>query len=98
MTEPAGVNSPGRLRASAQSRCGRKARASQVQPQIGRILGPVGVNRGPPKPLRGRETTATQDHIDQFVLSLIRTGVLLTDVAADLAESLPADAYPGEDP
>jgi hypothetical protein len=39
-----------------------------------------------------------QDHIDLFVFSLIRTGVLLTDVAADLAESLPEDAYPGEEP
>jgi hypothetical protein len=44
------------------------------------------------------ESTDTQDHIDEFVLSLIRTGLLLTDVAADLAESLPPDAYPGEDP
>jgi hypothetical protein len=44
------------------------------------------------------ESTETQDHIDQFVLSLLRTGLLLTDVAADLAEALPADAYPGEEP
>src|SRR6202020_788789 len=44
------------------------------------------------------EFTDTQDHIDQFVLSLIRTGLLLTDVAADLAEALPPDAYPGEEP
>ena len=39
-----------------------------------------------------------QDHIDLFVRSLIRTGLLLTDVAAELAESLPAAACPGEEP
>ena len=44
------------------------------------------------------ELTETQDHIDLFVFSLIRTGMILTDVAADLAESLPEDAYPGEEP
>ncbi len=44
------------------------------------------------------EPTQTQDHIDQFVLSLLRTGLLLTDVAADLAQSLPQDAHPDEDP
>jgi hypothetical protein len=40
----------------------------------------------------------TQDHIDQFVFSLIRIGLLLTDLAADLAEALPESAYPGEEP
>jgi hypothetical protein len=40
----------------------------------------------------------TNTPIDQFVLSLIRTGLVLTDVATVLAESLPADAYPGEEP
>ena len=44
------------------------------------------------------EPTETQDHIDQFVLSLLRTGLLLTDVAGDLAQSLPEDAYPDEAP
>ena len=44
------------------------------------------------------EFTDTQDHIDQFVLSLIRTGLLLTDIAGELAEALPDDAYPGEEP
>lgn len=40
----------------------------------------------------------TQDHIDQFVVSLLRTGFLLTDLAADLTESLPPEAFPEEDP
>lgn len=44
------------------------------------------------------ESAQTQDHIDQFVLSLLRSGLLLTDIAGDLTESLPADAYPGEEP
>jgi hypothetical protein len=44
------------------------------------------------------ESTETQDHIDQFVLTLLRTGLLLTDVTADLADALPDDSYPGEDP
>ncbi len=49
-------------------------------------------------PLKGMELTEMQDHIDLFVRSLIRTGLLLTDVAAELAESLPSAACPGEEP
>jgi hypothetical protein len=43
-------------------------------------------------------TTNTEDAIDAFVLELLRTGNMLTGMAADLAEALPADAYPGEKP
>jgi hypothetical protein len=43
-------------------------------------------------------STNTQDAIDSFVLELLRTGDMLTGLAADLVEMLPADAYPGEDP
>ena len=49
-------------------------------------------------PLNGMELTEMQDHIDLFVFSLIRTGLLLTEVAADLTESLPEAAYPEEEP
>jgi hypothetical protein len=57
-----------------------------------------GVHCGVLMPLKGMELTQMQDHITLFVRSLIRTGLLLTDVAADLAGSLPEDAYPGEEP
>jgi hypothetical protein len=98
VSEPAGVNSPGRFRASAHRVAAGGLERHQSNRKLDEIQVPWGVNRWPSKPLIGMESTDTQDHIDQFVLSLIRTGVLLTDVAADLAESLPADAYPGEDP
>jgi hypothetical protein len=38
------------------------------------------------------------DHIQRFVLALLSTGCVLTELAADLIEALPADAYPGEKP
>jgi hypothetical protein len=38
------------------------------------------------------------DHIEQFVLELLRTGLMLCDLVSDLIESLPPDAYPGEEP
>jgi hypothetical protein len=40
----------------------------------------------------------TDDHIQVFVFGLIRTGLMLTDLASDLTDALPADAYPGEEP
>jgi hypothetical protein len=36
-------------------------------------------------------------HISEFVLRLLRTGVMLSNLAADLVDELPDDAYPGED-
>jgi hypothetical protein len=39
-----------------------------------------------------------EDHIDEFVCELLRAGFMLSDLGADLAESLPADAYPDEEP
>jgi hypothetical protein len=39
-----------------------------------------------------------QDSIGEFTLELIRTGSMLFGVAADLADELPADSYPGEEP
>jgi hypothetical protein len=39
-----------------------------------------------------------QDSIGEFTLELLRTGSILFGVAADLAEDLPADSYPGEEP
>jgi hypothetical protein len=44
------------------------------------------------------EPTTSHDHIDAFVVELLRTGVSLSETAADLIEELPPDAYPGEEP
>lgn len=44
------------------------------------------------------EPTNTTDAIDDFVLELLRVGYMLTGLAADLAETLSPEAYPGEDP
>jgi hypothetical protein len=41
---------------------------------------------------------STGDAIDDFALELLRTGYMLEGMAADLAETLPATAYPGEEP
>lgn len=38
-----------------------------------------------------------EPHISEFVLKLIGTGIWLSELAADLVEALPEDAYPGED-
>jgi hypothetical protein len=43
------------------------------------------------------EPTIGSDHIDAFVIELLRTGMSLSDTAADLIEGLRPDAYPGED-
>jgi hypothetical protein len=43
------------------------------------------------------ESIGDQDEVGRFVLELLRTGVMLSDLAGDLIESLPEDAYPGED-
>jgi hypothetical protein len=39
-----------------------------------------------------------EDHIEQFVIELLSTGSMLTGLVRDLADALPADAYPGEEP
>lgn len=36
--------------------------------------------------------------VDQFVRAVLGTGLMLAELVADLAEELPADAYPGEEP
>lgn len=36
--------------------------------------------------------------MDEFTLGLLRAGWMLSGIAADLAEGLPEDAYPGEEP
>jgi hypothetical protein len=38
-----------------------------------------------------------EPHISEFVLKLVGTGIWLSELAADLVEALPEDAYPGED-
>jgi hypothetical protein len=44
------------------------------------------------------DSSSEDDHIRWFVLELLRTGCVLTDLVADLIEALPAGAYPGEEP
>ena len=44
------------------------------------------------------DTAGANDHIDSFVLELLRTGCMLTDIVADLVEELPKESYPGEEP
>jgi len=39
-----------------------------------------------------------EPHISEFVLKLLGAGVWLSELAADLVEALPEDAYPGEEP
>ncbi len=38
----------------------------------------------------------TDDYAQEFVEQVLRTGLMLTGVAADLIDALPDDAYPGE--
>lgn len=38
------------------------------------------------------------DHVTTFTAELLRTGLMLAELAAELAETLPADAYPGVEP
>jgi predicted trehalose synthase len=38
------------------------------------------------------------DQIEAFVLSLLRTGSVLSEIVSALAEELPPGAYPGEKP
>jgi hypothetical protein len=42
------------------------------------------------------DESVTEDPIDGFTLELLRSGCVLAELAADLIESLPDDAYPGE--
>ena len=42
------------------------------------------------------ESTNPHDAIDDFALELLRTGDMLNGLAADLIETLPVEAYPGE--
>jgi hypothetical protein len=44
------------------------------------------------------DSPGADDHIERFVLELLRTGCMLSDLASDLIEALPEEAYPGEDP
>jgi hypothetical protein len=41
---------------------------------------------------------AGDDHIEQFVLELLRTGYMLSSLVSELIEELSPDAYPGEEP
>jgi hypothetical protein len=38
------------------------------------------------------------DHVAAFTEELLRTGLMLEGLAAELVEAIPPDAYPGEDP
>ena len=41
--------------------------------------------------------TSNADPIRAFVTELLRSGIMLADVLADLLEDLPDDAFPGEE-
>lgn len=41
---------------------------------------------------------APEDHVASFTDALLCTGSMLCELAADLVEALPLDAYPGERP
>jgi hypothetical protein len=43
------------------------------------------------------DATITDDDVRTFVEEVLRTGLMLTDLLAGLIESLPEDAFPGED-
>ena len=38
------------------------------------------------------------DHVDRFVLELLGTGSILSELVGNLVDALPDDAYPGERP
>jgi hypothetical protein len=40
--------------------------------------------------------TDTEDYVRSFVEELLRTGIMLSGLLADLLEGLPEDAFPGE--
>jgi hypothetical protein len=42
--------------------------------------------------------TETEDFVRTFVEELLRTGIMLSGLLADLLEDLPDDAFPGEAP
>lgn len=44
------------------------------------------------------QLTRGDDHIDRFVLALLDVGSNLGELVCDLAEALPDDTYPGEEP
>lgn len=44
------------------------------------------------------ENIDPDDPVAEFTLELLRGGLMLSGLAADLAEALPEDAYPGEEP
>src|SRR5690242_852778 len=44
------------------------------------------------------DVAGVEPHISEFVLKLVGTGIWLSELAADLVEALPDDAYPGEEP
>jgi hypothetical protein len=43
------------------------------------------------------DVPGVEPHISEFVLKLVGTGIWLSELAADLVEALPDDAYPGEE-
>ena len=42
------------------------------------------------------DITQPQDHVTTFTLALLGTGLMRSDLAADLIEGLPPEPYPGE--
>jgi len=43
------------------------------------------------------ERITRSEQVERFVVVLLRTGLMLSDLAGDLLDALPDDSYPGEE-
>jgi hypothetical protein len=48
--------------------------------------------------LLAMEVSPAEHHVHRFALELLGMGSLLSELASSLADALPVDAYPGEEP
>jgi hypothetical protein len=44
------------------------------------------------------DSSPEEHRVERFVLELLGTGSMLSELASNLSNALPIDAYPGEDP
>src|SRR5205807_880462 len=58
----------------------------------------LGGGAGGARPLSDMESTEVADHAAAFTEALLGAGHMLCGLAADLAEAIPPEAYPGEAP
>ena len=57
----------------------------------------LGGGAGGARPLSDMESTEVADHAAAFTEALLGAGHMLCGLAADLAEAIPPEAYPGEE-